>query len=194
MGRLSCKYLVILCLFCLAVPTPGNAAPFAVFPKTGRLVSPDGRFEVRDVEPSGAPGEFVGTSRALWVTEIATGHSRKLCDYLGLAAVAWSDNHAILITQYVGKKASRALVFPDAGKSDGAMLDSGTLIQLLSVEWRPSLRENDHLFVEAVSLKGDDFYFRVWGYGKLDPNGFRWNCRYSLMDGSVSCQSASRQQ
>ena len=180
-------YLAILCLFCFAVPMPSTAAPFAMFPEVGRLISPDGRFEVRNVEPSGAPGEFIATSRSLWVTEIATGRSRKLCDYLGLAAVAWSENHAILITQYVGKKASRALVFPEAGKAEGAMLDSGRLIQLLSVEWRPALRENDHLFVEAVSLAGDDFHFRVWGYGKQDPGGFRWNCQYRLSDGLTTC-------
>jgi len=193
MGKLSFLLcLVLVCVFCLALPTPSRAAPFAVFPQAGRLVSPDGRFEVRDVEQGGAAGEFVGTFRALWVVEIPTGRSRKLCDYLGVAAVAWSENHAILITQYVGKKSSRALIFPEAGATEGVMLDSGTLIQLLPVEWRPPLRENDHLFVEATGLEGETFRFRVWGYGKHDPNGFRWNCGYSLGGGTVLCEAATK--
>ena len=193
MGKLSSgKYLVILCLLCLVVPTPSRAAPFAMFPKAGRLASPDGRFEVRDVEQSAATGEFVGTLRALWVTEMVTGRSRKLCDYLGLAAVGWSNNDSILITQYVGKKASRALLFLEAGNGEAVMLDSGTLIQLLALERRPSLRENDHLFVEAVRLEGESFQFRVWGYGKHDPNGFRWNCEYWLSDGRVACEAGTK--
>ena len=191
MGKLSFgKYVAIFCLLCLACPIPSRAASFSMFPNAGRLISPDGRFEVRDVEQAGAPGGLVGSSRSLWVIEIATGRSRKLCDYLGLAAVAWSKHNAILITQYVGKKTSRALIFPDVVKGDAVMLDSGELIRLLSMEWRPTLRENDHIFVEAVSLEGADFHFRVWGYGKLDPNGFRWNCKYSLMDNRASCESA----
>lgn len=184
------KYLAVLCLIWLVLQLPSEAAPFAMFPKAGRLVSPDGRYEIRDVERVGAAGEFVGTSRSLWVTDTVTGQSRKLCDYLGLAAVAWSMNDSILITQYVGKKASRALIFPQAGQADAFMLDSGTLIQLLEVEWRPSLRENDHLFVEAGTFESDNFHFRVWGYGKHDPNGFRWNCKYRLSDGPVSCAKA----
>ncbi len=142
------------------------------------------------MEPSGAAGELVGAPRSLWVIELPTGRSRKLCDYLGLAAVAWSNDHSILITQYVGKKASRALIFLDARNGEAVMLDSGTLLQLLSVDWRPTLRENDHLFVEATGLEQGIFQFRVWGYGKHDPSGFRWKCGYQLSAGTVACEAA----
>ena len=162
-----------------------------MFPRTGHLVSPDGRFEVRDVEQTGAASEFVGIFHALWVTEVAAGHSRKLCDYVGLAAVAWSSNDSILITQYVGKKTSRALLFPADG-GEPVLLDTGILIQSLPVESRTTLRENDHLFVEASSLEADTFRFRVWGYGKHDPNGFRWNCEYLLGNDRVSCAPGTK--
>ena len=189
MGKLSLgKCLVILCLVCWAFPS--RAASFAMFPQAGRLVSPDGRFEVRNMEPSGAVGELVGAPRSLWVIELPAGRSRKLCDYLGLAAVAWSNDHSILITQYVGKKSSRALIFLDAGNGEAVMLDGGTLIQLLSVDWRPALREDDHLFVEATGLEQGIFQFRVWGYGKHDPGGFRWKCGYQLSEGTVECEAA----
>jgi len=181
--------LLIAAILLLGLAIPGLAGPFALFPKTGHLVSPDGRFEIRDVEQAGAAGQFLGTFRSLWLTELATGRSRKLCDYLGVAAVGWSNKNSILMTQYVGKKASRAVIFP-ADRGDAIMLDSGTLIQLLDAEWRPSLRENDHLFVEAASLEGERFQFRVWGYGKHDPNGFRWNCEYAMSDGKTSCATA----
>lgn len=88
------------------------ASQFVVFPKASELVSPDGRFAVRSVDASGAASDFVGTFHALWLYELTTGRSRKLCDYLGVASAAWSANDFLVITQYVGKKTSRALVFP----------------------------------------------------------------------------------
>jgi hypothetical protein len=167
-----------------------HAAPFSIFPKAGRLVSPDGRFEVRDVAPESSAGELVGASHSLWLTELSTGRSRKLCDYLGIAAAAWSSNDFLVVTQYVGRKTSRALVFAAGSLNQPVLIDASGLIQMVDVELRPALRENDHVFVEASRVEGDTFYFRVWGYGKHDPNGFRWNCRYSLSEGRVSCSAA----
>lgn len=174
---------------CLAVHA--YAAPFSMFPKAGRLVSPDGRFEVRDVPPESSAGELVAASHSLWVTELETGRSRKLCDYLGIAAVAWSSHDFLVVTQYVSKKTSRALVFAATSSAEPVLIDASGLIQMVSVEMRPSLRENDHIFVEASRLEEVTFYFHVWGYGKNDPNGFRWNCQYSLTEGTVSCVSTN---
>ena len=161
-----------------------------MFPKAGRLVSADGRFEVRDVAPESSAGELVGASHSLWLTELITGRSRKLCDYLGIAAVAWSSDDFLVVTQYVGKKTSRALVFAASSSAEPVLLDAPGLIQMVDVELRPMLRENDHVFVEGSRLEEKTFHFRVWGYGKHDPNGFRWNCRYSLSEGSVWCAPA----
>ena len=136
-----------------------------MFPKTSRLVSADGRFEVRDVAPQSSAGELVGASHSLWLTELTTGRSRKLCDYLGIAAVAWSSNDFLVVTQYVGKKTSRALVFAASSPVEPVLLDAPGLIQMVNVEMRPSLRGNDHIFVEASRLEEETFYFRVWGYG-----------------------------
>jgi hypothetical protein len=181
---------LLLVVFVVGMAAYVDAAPFAMFPKAGRVVSPDGRFEVRDLAPQSAAGELVGTPHSLWLTELSTGYSRKLCDYLGLAAVAWSSNDFLLITQYVGRKTSRALVFAIVTSADPVLLDAPGLIQMVDVEMRPALRENDHVFVEAARIEGKIFYFRVWGYGKHDPGVFRWSCRYSLTEGVVSCASA----
>src|SRR5580765_6588765 len=111
----------LVLLLCAAVlPVQTFAAPIVVFPKAGRLLSPDGRFEVRDADREGSSLEFVGTFHSLWLTEVATGRSRKLCDYVGIAAVAWSSNDFLVITQYVSKKTSRALVF--AASSEESVL------------------------------------------------------------------------
>src|SRR6478752_9171147 len=83
------------------------AAPFVLFPKAGRLVSPNGQFEVRDADRPGAATDFVGAFHSLWLVDVSTGRSRKLCDYLGVAAVAWSGNEFLVVTQNVGKKTSR---------------------------------------------------------------------------------------
>ena len=163
------------------------ANPFVVFPKAGELASPDGRFVVRNAEREGADSDFVGTFRSLWLIEVATGRSRKLCDYLGVAAVAWSNNDFLVITQYLNKKTSRALVLSAAGPEDPLMLDMPTLIRLVPAELRATLRENDHVFVEGSRVEGETLHLRVWGYGQHDPNGFRWRCEYALREGGISC-------
>ncbi|HEV2401923.1 MAG TPA: hypothetical protein VGS27_33640 [Candidatus Sulfotelmatobacter sp.] len=178
---------------CLAISTfcvQGKAESFVLFPKAERLVSPDGRFEVRDAGRPGAATDFVGSFHSLWLTDLKNGNARKLCDYMGIAAVAWSGNDFLVITQYVGKKTSRALVFATSGAQDPFMLDKSTMIQLLPVEMREALRGNDHVFVEASRLENDRFYFRVWGYGQHDPNGFGWKCQYELRAGKVNCGGA----
>jgi hypothetical protein len=169
---------------------PAYAGPFALFPKAGRLVSPDGRFEVHDIDQREPGSEFFGVFHSLWLIETATGHSRKLCDYVGIAAVAWSEKVFLVVTQYLSKKTSRALVFAATSAQQQVLLDAPTLTQMVPVELRPTLRENDHVFVGAARLEQETFYFRVWGYGKHDPDGFRWNCQYLLSNGSVSCTTA----
>jgi len=167
------------------------AAPFVVFPKAGQLVSPDGRFVVRNLEREGTASEFVGTFNSLWLSDLVTGHSRKICDYLGLAAVAWSRSDFLIVTEYVGRRTSRALVFSTIEQQDPVMLDKSTLIRLIPVELRPTLRDNDHVFVEASRLEEDTLHLRVWGYGLHDANGFHWRCQYALREGTVSCVEES---
>jgi len=67
------------------------------------------------------------------------------------------------------------------------VVDVPGLIRLVPAELRPALKENDHVFVEASRLEGESLFFRVWGYGKHDADGFRWRCEYNLNSGTVSC-------
>jgi hypothetical protein len=113
------------------------ASQFEVFPKASELVSPDGRFAVRSVDSQGSASDFGGTFRTLWLFERATGRSRKLCDYLGVASAAWSSNDWLVVTQYVGKRTSRALVFSATAGDDPVMLDKITLTRLIRTELRP---------------------------------------------------------
>jgi len=163
------------------------AAPFVVFPKAGELASPDGRYIVRNADRQGSASDFAGTFHSLWLVEPATGRSRKLCDYVGVAAVAWVGNDFLLVTQYLNQKTSRALVFFPTGELDPVVLDKPTLTNLLPVELRDTLRGNDHVFVEVSRLEGRTLYLSVWGYGQHDASGFRWCCQYALGEGTVSC-------
>ena len=183
------SWRMMLCVLAVVIMAElrAPAAPFVVFPKAGELVSPDGRFVVRNAEREGAASEFIGTFHSLWLTETATGRSRKLCDYVGVAAVAWSNHDFVVVSQYVSKRTSRALVFSASGSEEGIMLDSATLGRLVPAELRSALRENDHVFVEAVGVEEDTLRLSVWGYGRHDPDGFRWHCAYGLREGSLSC-------
>jgi hypothetical protein len=162
------------------------AAPFVLFPKTGQLVSPDGRFVVRNQERA-SDTDFVGTTHSLWLVEAATGRSRKLCDYLGVAAVAWSNNEFVVVTEYVARRTSRAWVFPVATRRDAVMFNKPTLVRMVPPKLRATLEENDHVFVEAARVEKETLFLRVWGYGPRNPQGFRWSCQYTMGEGILSC-------
>jgi hypothetical protein len=179
--------VAVLVALLIAMSVDTLASQFVVFPKASELISPDGRFAVRSVDSKRSASDFVGTFHSLWLFELASGGSRKLCDYLGVASAAWSSNDWLVVTQYVGKRTSRALVFSATVVEDPVMLDKITLTRLVPAELRPSLRENDHVFVEGSRVKQDKLYLTVWGYGQHDANGFRWRCEYALREGTVSC-------
>jgi len=178
----------------LAVPATLQAASvsFVIFPKASRLVSPSGRFVVESREREGSASQYIGMFHSLWLTDVATGRSRKLLDYIGLAAVSWSSDDWIVITEYLSKKTSRAMVIAVARPAASVVLDVPALIQMIVVDWRDSLRANDHIFVEAAQLDGEIFHFRVWGYGQHDPNGFHWDCEYSMPQERVACLARSK--
>lgn len=164
------------------------AGPFVVFPKAGELPSPDGRFVVHNAEREGSARDFVGIFHSLWLLERATGTSRKLCDYVGVASVGWSSNDFLLVTQYVAKDNSRALVFSATDPENTVMLDKATMIRLVPPDLRAALRDNDRLFIEASRIDGNTLYFGVWGYGRHDRSGFRWQCEYALREDIASCR------
>jgi hypothetical protein len=186
MRRLRIVLVLQIALVSLVGPET-FASQFVVFPKASELVSPDGRLAVRSIDSQGSASDFAGTFHSLWLFELATGGSRKLCDYLGVASAAWSSNDWLVVTQYVAKRTSRALVFSVTAAEDPVMLDKITLTRLIPAELRPSLRENDHVFVEGARVEHGTLYLAVWGYGQHDANGFRWRCEYSLRQGTASC-------
>ena len=185
------RLAVVICLQLLTLTLPALATSFVLFPKAGRLVSPDGRFEIRDADRPGAASDFVGAFHSLWVIDLANWRSRKVCDYMGSAAVGWSGSEYLLVTEYVGKKTSRALVFPMGATGDPLLIDTAVLERALASEFREVLRNSDHVFVEASSLEKGVFYFRTWGYGSYDKSGFRWKCEYAVVEEKLTC-SVSR--
>jgi hypothetical protein len=176
----------------IALNLGAQAAPFVVFPKAGELASQDGRYVVRNIDPGAHPSEYVGTFHSLFLEEMATGRTRKLCDYVGVAAVTWTKNDLLIMTEYLSKHTSRALIFAADNSRDTVVIDQPLLTTLVPVNLRPQLRENDHVFVEPMQVDGETLSLRVWGYGKHDANGFRWLCNYSLIDGVISCEETSR--
>lgn len=179
----------LLCIVAvIAFKILGHAAPFVVFPKAGQLPSQDGRFVVRNADREAPLSEYVGTFHSLFLEETASGHTHKLCDYVGVAAVAWAKNDFIIVTQYLSKRISRAVIFAADDSRDPVVIDQALLTNLVPINLRPQLRENDHVFIEASRIEGETLTLRVWGYGRHDANGFRWQCKYGVRDGAISCE------
>ena len=65
--------LMLFPVLFVAVAVHMYAAPFSLFPKASHLASPDGRFEVRDVDLREPGSEFSGIFHSLWLVETATG-------------------------------------------------------------------------------------------------------------------------
>jgi hypothetical protein len=182
-----------LCLAAvIAFNLGAQAAPFVVFPKAGELASQDGHYVVRNIDAGAKASEYVGTFHSLFLEEMASGRTRKLCDYVGVAAVTWTKNDLLIMTEYLSKRTSRALIFAADNSRDTVVIDQPLLTSLVPVNLRPQLRENDHVFVEAVQVEGETLSLRVWGYGKHDGSGFRWLCKYSLPEGTISCEETIR--
>jgi hypothetical protein len=187
-GRRALQYFAVV----LFAVTSGQAVPFVVFPKAEQLASADGRFVVRNTDREAPLTELVGTFHFLFLEDTASGYSRKLCDYVGVAAVAWTDKNSIIVTQYVGKRTSRALIFAADNTDDPVVIDQPLLTHLISYDLLPHLQGNDHVFVEATKVDGETLTLRVWGYGQHDAHGFRLNCEYNLQEGSATCREGNR--
>jgi hypothetical protein len=181
----------VLCLASvIALNILAQAAPYVLFPKAGQLPSQDGRFVVRNVDPVAAASEYVGTFHSLFLEDTTSGRTRKLCDYVGVAALAWTKNNVLIMTEYLSKHTSRVRIFPADDLRDPVVIDQSLLTRVAPVDLRPQIRENDHVFVEASQIEGQALTFGVWGYGKHDPNGFHWRCQYNLFEGAISCQES----
>lgn len=174
----------------IALNILAQAVPYVLFPKAGQLPSQDGRFVVRNVDPVAPASEYVGTFHSLVLEDTTSGRTRKLCDYVGVAALAWTKNNVLIMTEYLSKHTSRVRIFPADDSRDPVVIDQSLLTRVAPVDLRPQIRENDHVFVEASQIDGDTLMIGVWGYGKHDPNGFRWRCQYSLFEGAISCQES----
>ena len=181
------RRMFLLVLAGLAFSIPALSGQFVVFPKANVLQSPDGRYEVRNDVAHHAATEFTGMFNSLWLVEISTGRSRKLYDYVGVAAIAWLENDFVAVTEYVGTRTSRALVFPLAHLDDPLVLDEPRLSHLLPSDLQSTLRGNEHVFIEASRIEAGKLYFNVWGYGSHDAKGFRWRCEYALEGGKTMC-------
>ena len=182
-------YFRSIALLLLAlVGTSLSAEQFTIFPDQKELRSPDGLYVVRSVDHAARPGDFSGVFCTLVVEEVSTGRVRKLYDYVGRVAVAWSGSDYIIVTDYVNKKTSRAIVFPVASDRDGIVVDKTQLISLLPESQHVHLEQNDHVFVEASGVEGRALKLRVWGYGRCDAAGFHYSCRYDLILGTAVCE------
>jgi hypothetical protein len=182
-------------VFAFLLVAQADAQQFTTFPDRPELRSPDGRFLIRSVDHAAGPSDFSGVFRSLILEERPSGRSWALYNYVGRVAVAWSGNGFVIVTDYVSKRTSRALIFAidsrvDPFTVDQVTLDKVQLARLVSAEQNVHLLANDHVFVEVTRVGGDALILRVWGYGAHDPKGFRSSCQYDLRAGTAACKEA----
>ncbi len=163
------------------------AEQFAVFPDRKELRSPNGKFVIRSVDHVAARGEFSGMIRWLVLEETATGKLHPLYNYVSRVGVAWSGDNFVIVTDYVSKKTARAMVFDMNHPGEFLVIDKPHLTAELHEQPREQLEGNDHVYLEVSRIEGSASLLRVWGYGRRDPQGFRFWCTYDLKQRTVSC-------
>jgi hypothetical protein len=193
--KAGCLYAFVVA-FLLAAQA--GAQQFTTFPDRPELRSPDGKFLIRNVDHAAGPSDFSVVFRSLILEEVPSGRSWELYNYVGRVAVAWSGNRFIIVTDYVSKRTSRALVFAigsRTGDSRGdpfaveqVTLDKVQLSRLVPSEQNVHLLANDHVFLEVTRVEGGALILRVWGYGARNPKGFRLACQYDLRAGTAACK------
>jgi hypothetical protein len=109
--KAPCLYAFVVAILLVA---PAGAQRFSTFPDRSELRSPDGRFLIRSVDHAASASDFSGLFRSLVLEETRSGRSWALynyVNYVGRVGAAWSGNRFIIVTDYVSKRTSRALVF-----------------------------------------------------------------------------------
>jgi hypothetical protein len=181
---ISCVVAVLI----VAMAVFGAEGKFATFPDDqAGLRSPDGKFIVRSVEEAGDPSNFVGVHRSLILEDHIGGGSWKLCDYLGHVAVTWATDNLIIVNEYYTSNGARMRLFAADGKIAPLMIDRARLARIVSDDLGRHLTGNDHVYVEGYKLNGNILGIRVWGFGAVDKNGFRFKCDYNLEQNTASC-------
>jgi hypothetical protein len=166
-----------------------HGGPFVVFPDSKELQSPDKRFVIRSIEHTASPGEFSGLFRSLTIEDTVAGTIRGLHNYSGRVAVAWSGNNYIVVTEYLGKRTSRALVFRLDRPLEYIAINKTSLLPHISDELKARMEGNDHVYVEVSRIENGILALKVWGYGNHDPKGFGFGCVYDLDRDRVNCRA-----
>ena len=182
---------IVFLAFLLAAQI-AQAGPFVVFPDSKELHSPDGRFVIRSVEHAASHGEFSGLFFSLTLEDTVGGTIRGLHNYSGRVAVAWSGSNYIIVTEYMGKRSSRALVFRVDRPLEYIAINKTSLLPHIADELKAHIEGNDHVFVEVSRIENGTLALRVWGYGTRDPKGFGFGCVYGLDQDRVKCRASDR--
>jgi hypothetical protein len=153
------------------------------------VASPDGKFLVRDFKDTADSSGFVRNQRSLVLEERASGQSWKLCDHMGQISVAWASENLLVVNDFFTARGARTLVFQADGKATHVLINANTLATLIPDEIATHLTANDHVFVQAYKLDGKLLGLRAWGFGALDPKGFKLVCDYNLDSGTAVCRS-----
>ncbi len=164
---------------------------FVSFPGSGAdLLSPDGRYIIRNENRDSSPRAFTGAFHTLFLDETARKSRRKLCDYIRHVQVAWTaDSSRILVNDYYTSNSSRALVFSVEQSAESTIIDKNWLITALPAPQAERLRNNKHVYIQASGMNGDRLLFNVRGYGEGDPAGFRLNCEYAAVTHHAGCET-----
>jgi hypothetical protein len=104
--------------------------------------------------------------------ETGSGRSRKFCDYLGVAAVAWAKNEFIIMTQYVSRRTSRAAVVTADGSREPVVIDQPLLTKIVPVELRPQLRKTTMCLWKCRESRERHSRFGCGDMGSTMPTAF----------------------
>jgi hypothetical protein len=141
------------------------------FPAQSHAISPDGRYDIVDVENATEPHHSV------LLEDLYRRTRRKVFDYDRNIALLWKpDSKYFAVTDYIGSDNSRCSILSvDETVPPIQVLDA--LSRQVSGETRKQLEthlSNHHSYFEAVVWDGPmSLQVKISGYGDADPEGFK---------------------
>jgi len=145
------------------------------------LGSPNGDYTLVNTDSEREP------HHSLILRNNKTGAARRLLDYGRSVTVLWSPaGRRIAVTDNFASNESRILILTADGRAPDLSLQDVVGKGLAPPELLRALRENDHVYFEALRWDGEgSLRFRVRGYGASDGSEFSHRYVYSLAAGRI---------
>jgi hypothetical protein len=146
-----------------------------VFPEHSRVVSPNGRYVLIDVDADTEPNHTV------FLEDLRLKARRRLFNYDRHIDLSWNpDSQSLAVSDYAGSDYSRCRIY-SVSENVPPVQVWDELVKAATAKEKKSLLQNDHVYIAASDwISPRVLKVKVWGHGEVNPAGFTSFYRYEI--------------